>query len=156
MDWGIARQFAVALNIATLGYWWWTPVDKDGQFYERIEDLQTKALVKLTNGPSLTMNWEWPLTEEDLSRLTQCMVALPGPELMGQPNPYGLYIAGLTFIALNDIHFRLAAEAFAAFFNALKGLMKEGGECDGDEAFPAAALKFLDQAFPGFDERATY
>lgn len=158
LGWGIARQFVVALNIATLGYWWWTPMDKDGRYYERIDDLVTKAQVQLTMGPSLGMTWDEvrPLTEEDLGRLTQCFIALPGPEKAGQDTPYGHYIAGLTMLALNDVHLRMEGQAFYDFYLALQGMMHEAGLAAATDDFPDKALAFIDEMFAGFDERAAY
>lgn len=158
LGWGISRQFVVALNIATLGYWWWTPLDKDGRYYERIDDLETRTQVELTMGPPFGMTWDEvrPLTEEDLGRLTQCFIALPGPEKAGQGTPYGHYITGLTMLALNDVHLRMEGQAFYGFYQALQAMMKDAGLPVETDSFPDQALAFIDEMFPGFDDRPTY
>jgi AbiV family abortive infection protein len=158
MSYGIVRALLVALNLGTMGYWWWNPVSKDGRFYERIEDLATKSEVVLTNGPPLKMNWEQtrPLSGEELRRVAVCMSALPGPEAAGQVTPYDHYIGGLTMLSLNDVHWRTEANAFAAFFHALRGMMMEMGKDASEEKAPEAFLDFLDEGFPSFDERNAY
>jgi hypothetical protein len=55
--WGIARHFVVALNIGTMGFWWWRMPEQISRYYESLEDLDRAAKVGLESSPSLRVDW---------------------------------------------------------------------------------------------------
>ena len=67
--WLSSKLFAVALNIATRGFFWWH-VDKDiERFYEDILDVETNTHVRVERNPRLAVNWQelrLTLREDDM------------------------------------------------------------------------------------------
>lgn len=153
--WGLARHFVVALNIGTMGFWWWRRPEQISRFYESIEDLDKKMKVFVERSPALKIDWgpNRVLTEEDLHRAALCMAALPGPHQRDQHKAYNYYIGGLTFLSLNDIHWQCESTVFGNFLECLKAMMEGEGDWKPDTSFKEAALRFLDDMFPGMDER---
>lgn len=143
IGWGIARHFVLALNIGTMGFWWWQLPEQTSRYYEQLYDLEAKREFAVERSPILTVDWggNRVLNETDLGRVAACMASLPGPgDQMDRP-AYGHYIAGLTFLSLNDIHWQCEPQAFLAFTFAMTEMMIETGElADRDgvgEAFAA-------------------
>jgi hypothetical protein len=153
--WGLARHFVVALNIATMGFWWWRLPEQISRYYDSLEDLETRRKFTLERSPSLKIDWgeNRVLTEEDLGRVAACFVALPGPDRRDQHAAYNYYIGGLTFLSLNDIHWQCEGQAFGNFFESLRAMMEESGDWKRDTPFEPSLLRFLDELFPGMDER---
>lgn len=153
--WGIARHFVVALNIATMGFWWWRMPEQISRYYEKLEDLEKQMEMGIERSPSLKIDWggNRVLTEEDLDRVAACFAALPGPNQRDQHAAYNHYIGGLTFLSLNDIHWQCESTVFGNFFECLKAMMGEGGDWQPGTSFQEAMLRFLDDMFPKMDER---
>ena len=150
--WGLARHFVVALNIGTLGFWWWRMPDQISKYYETIQDVQTKHLVSVeARTPMLKIDWgtNRVLTENDLNLVTQCFVALPRSEEADKHEPYGYYLSGINFLSLNDVHWQCESIAFGNFFQSLRGMMKQSGYWKPETPFGPTLLRFFDEAFPG-------
>ncbi len=153
--WGLARHFVAALNIGTMGFWWWRMPEQISRYYERLEDLENGAGVGLDRNPSLKIDWgaNRVLTEEDLDRVAVCFTALPGPNEREQHAAYNYYIGGLTFLSLNDIHWQCEDQAFGNFFESLKAMMLKTGDWKEGASFQESLLGFLGDLFPKLDER---
>jgi AbiV family abortive infection protein len=153
--WGLARHFVVALNIGTLGFWWWRMPDQISKYYETIQDVKTKHLVSVERTPMLKIDWgtNRVLTENDLNLVTQCFVALPRSEEADKHEPYGYYLSGINFLSLNDVHWQCESIAFGNFFQSLRGMMKQSGYWKPETPFGPTLLRFFDEAFPGVDDR---
>lgn len=154
--WGLARHFVVALNMGTMGFWWWRLPEQISRFYESIEDLEQKNMkVFVERSPALNIDWgpSRVLTEEDLHRVAVCMTLLPGPHQRDKHKAYNYYVGGLTFLSLNDIHWQCESTAFGNFMESLKAMMEEAGDLKPETNFRDAVLRFLDDLFPGMDER---
>ncbi|HYE25334.1 MAG TPA: hypothetical protein VEG32_09065, partial [Clostridia bacterium] len=93
------------------------------------------------------------LTEQDLNRVAVCVTALPGSHQREEQSAYDYYIAGLTFLSLNDIHWQCETAVFGNFFECLKQMMKDAGDWEPNTSFQQSLLRFLDQMFPNMDER---
>lgn len=153
--WGLARHFVVALNIGTMGFWWWRLPEQISRYYESIEDLEKKMRIFVERSPALTMDWgeNRVLTEGDLQRVAECMAALPGPDQRDRHKAYNYYTGGLTFLSLNDIHWQCESNVFGNFLECLKAMMEEAGDWKPETSFSEAMLRFLDDMFPGMEER---
>jgi hypothetical protein len=153
--WGLARHFVVALNIGTMGFWWWRLPEQISRFYESVEDLDKKMKIFVERSPALKVDWgaNRVLTEEDLQRVATCMAVLPGPQQRDKHKAYNYYIGGLTFLSLNDIHWQCESTVFGNFFECLKAMMEETGDWKPGASFQDSVLRFLDDMFPGMDER---
>jgi AbiV family abortive infection protein len=153
--WGLARHFVVALNIGTMGFWWWRMPEQVSRYYESLEDLENHRQFVIERNPSLKIDWgeNRVLTEHDLDQVALCFVALPGPAQSDQHIAYNFYIGGLTFLSLNDVHWQCEIQAFGEFFECLRAMMEESGDWTRGTPFEPSLLRFLDQLFPGMEER---
>jgi AbiV family abortive infection protein len=153
--WGLARHFVVALNIGTMGFWWWRMPEQISRYYESIEDLETHRELVVERNPSLKIDWgkNRVLTEQDLANVVSCFVSLPGPDRRDQHAAYNFYIGGLTFLSLNDIHWQCEGQAFGNFFECLRAMMEESGDWTRGTSFEPSFVRFLDDLFPNMDER---
>lgn len=152
--WGIARHFVAALNLATVGFWWWRMPEDIDSYYENVEDLENKAKLDLRRTPSLKVDWggNRVLSERELALVSACFISLPRPENRDQHKPYSYYIAGLTFLSLNDVHWQCEVQAFGNFFKSLKAMMEELGEASTSEPFLPKLHGFLTETLPQMDE----
>lgn len=148
--WGIARQFVTALNIGTMGFWWWRLPEQISRYYETLEDLEKKRSFAIERNPSLKIDWgpNRTLTAEELSRVAMCLAALPRPNERDKHAPYNHYIGGITFLSLNDVHWQCELQAYGAFHESLKAMMRDAGAWDGDQAFEIPFTRFLTEMFP--------
>jgi AbiV family abortive infection protein len=154
--WGLARHFVAALNIGTLGFWWWRMPNQISKYYETIDDLNTKHRVSIERNPILKIDWgaNRVLTEQDLDLVTQCFAVLPQFEERDKQEPYGYYLSGINFLSLNDVHWQCESIAFGNFFQSLRGMMKQSGYWKPEDPFAPTLLHFFDEAFPNVDDRA--
>ncbi len=153
--WGLSRHFVTALNIGTMGFWWWRLPEQIDRYYTRMDDLENGKEMAVTRSPSLKIDWgeNRVLTEEDLQRVKRCFLALPGPDEQAQQVAFGYYVGGITFLSLNDIHWQCEAQAFGNFFQCLRALMRDyGGWYPATEPFRVAFLRFISGMFPKLDE----
>ncbi len=153
--WGLARHFVVALNIGTMGFWWWRMPEQISRYYESLRDLEKNMDVGVERSPALRIDWgqNRVLSAEDLDRVAACFTALPGPHERDQHTAYNYYIGGLTFLSLNDIHWQCESTVFGNFFECLRALMAEYGDWKEGTNFRESMLRFLDDMFPNMDER---
>jgi AbiV family abortive infection protein len=156
--WGVARSFVVALNIGTMGFWWWRMPEQISRYYESIRDLENSQELRLERQPSLRIDWgqNRVLTDDDLARTAMVFAALPRPKQSGEQSSLDFYIGGLTFLSLNDVHWQCEMQSFGNFFQSLRAMMTEQGDWQSGTPFEPAFLKFLDSLFPKMDERERY
>ncbi|WP_440642024.1 AbiV family abortive infection protein [Bradyrhizobium sp. PUT101] len=156
--WGIARSFVVALNISTMGFWWWRMPEQINRYYETIRDLENGQDLRLERQPSLKIDWgeNRALTEDDLGRAAMAFAALTKIRQSGAQNSLDFYIGGLTFLSLNDVHWQCEVQSFGNFFQSLRAMMAEHKDWQQGTPFEPAILKLLDSLFPQLDERERY
>ena len=154
--WGVARQFVVALNIGTMGFWWWHMPEQTSRYYEFIHDLESGDEVRVERSPSLKIDWgeNRVLTEQDLAQVAACFAAFPGPGKRDKPGALDLYIGGLTFLALNDIHWQCEVQSFGNFFESLRAMMEQHGDWQAGTPYELAFVRFLDEFFPTWMRRS--
>lgn len=147
--WGVARQFVVALNIGTMGYWWWRLPEQIDKYYESIEDLEQKAMLRLERHPSLKIDWgaNRVLTEADLNEVIACIPCLADPSELNKLPAFNFYIGGLTFLSLNDVHWQCEDNVFGNFFQSIREMMAEVGDWKRDTPFGPAIRAYIGEAF---------
>jgi AbiV family abortive infection protein len=144
--WGDARLFAIALNIATMGYFWWYIPQDVSKFYEKITDLENDAEVGVERNPKLKIDWgHQVLTMNDLYHVAMCYGLLP----KGNEKFLGNYVTGLSFLGKNDIHTPFENEIFLQFYNALLNAMIYYKDHKIEETFETNATKIFEQLMPG-------
>ena len=158
LAWGVARAFVTALNIGTMGFWWWRMSEHISRYYEYVEDVEIKEKLKIERSPSLRVDWgeNRVLTENDLTNVASCFAAVVGARERESENHYNYYIGGVTFLALNDIHWQCESTVFGNFFRSLQSMMKKTGDWTEGEPFSERLMKFLLDMFPSFDEQEVY
>ena len=158
LAWGVARAFVTALNIGTMGFWWWRMSDHASKYYEYVEDLEARQRIGIERSPSLRVDWgeNRVLTESDLVIVSSCFAAVVGARATGREDPYNHYIGGVTFLALNDVHLQCESTVFGNFFLSIQAMMKETGDWKNGESFTESLMTFLLDTFPEFDERDVY
>lgn len=152
--WGLARHFVAALNIGSMGFWWWRMPEQVSKYYESIKDLESKNELLLQRSPSLKVDWgeNRVLTAEDLSRTASCFAALPGPNQPEQHGPFNYYIGGLTFLSLNDVHWQCESTVFGNFFECLRAMMAEVGDWKTGDHFEPVLEEYLRKLIHAEDE----
>ena len=156
--WGVARAFVTALNIGTMGFWWWRMSDHISRYYEYVEDLEINEKLKIERSPSLRVDWgeNRVLTENDLANVSACFAAVVGSRKRENEDHYNYYIGGVTFLALNDVHWQCQSTVFANFFRCIQAMMQETGDWRNGESLSESLMKFVLGMFPSFDERDVY
>lgn len=143
-SWGAARQFVTALNIGSMGYFWWYLPQQTTRFYERIRDLDAPGEFELAVDlvPKLKVDWgSRVLSQIDLNRTGMVLGMMARMEHAEQDRVFGPYAGGLVFISKTDVHFRFAADACACFAQSLFLGLQHFGDWDGAEASLDAALQ---------------
>ena len=148
--WAMSRYFVAALNIATMGLFWWH-VDKDrARFYEKIWDLENNAEPQIEIPPEMIIDWGGQaLTEADF-RNTRFIIGYLLKDIHFNPRKgeaLEIYLTGLALISKSDVHLRLEADAFEHFFQTLKTLLLASGDWDGVEDLKLAAETQLGEIF---------
>ena len=158
LAWRVARAFVTALNIGTMGFWWWRMSDHINRYYEYVEDLEIKEKLRIERSPSLRVDWgeNRVLTENDLTNVASCFAAVVESRERENEDHCNYYIRGVTFLALNDVHWQCESTVFANFFRSIQAMMKETGDWTEGESFSDGLMKFLLDMFPSFDERDVY
>ncbi len=156
--WGLARQFVVALNIGSMGFFWWRMPEQISRYYESIQDLETGGMLALERTPSLRIDWgeNRVLTDQDIARVAACFSTLAGPEDSVARRALDLYIGGLTFLSLNDVHWQCELQSFGNFLQSLKAMMEQHGDLKEGEPFEPAFVRFLDSLFPDIEEKQRF
>jgi AbiV family abortive infection protein len=137
------RMFVAALNIGSLGFWWWHLPDDSGRFYERLTDLKAPPGMKIGLNMHSGRKFEWDreaLDEPELNRVAMCfgmIAALDDPIYLAVVEPY---LTGLALIAKSDLHLSLVPQASERFAAALLEAMRRFGDWDGTEDALAAGV----------------
>jgi AbiV family abortive infection protein len=156
--WGVARQFVVALNIATMGFWWWRMPEQISRWYESIHDIEKRGELALERSPSLKIDWgaNRVLTDIDLGRTAAVFAAFPARDPKGEQTGLDHYIGGLTFLALNDVHWQCELQSFGNFFQSLREMMAQHGDWTRGTPFEPSFVRFIDELFSGMEKKARY
>jgi hypothetical protein len=119
--WGAIRRFVVALNIGSLGFFWWYVPQQVSRFYEQLTDLESDSKLELDYSPRLVLDWKREgLSEIDLRNTAVCFGFLPYPDDAAECVPLNHYIMGLTWLSKSDIHLQLELDVFREFYLAMK------------------------------------
>lgn len=145
--WAHYRRFVVALNIGTMGFWWWNIPKNREKYYESLKDLQNRCEVKLTVDKTLKVNWRGGKLDKDaLQNVAICHAELPfKPPLT---SVFDSYLTGLGFLGVIDVNLRFELNAFESFFNALEQGLKQYGYCSSENDYDEAFLRFISEIAP--------
>ena len=154
-----SRDFVAALNIATMGLFWWH-VDKDiSRFYEKIWDLENEGEPRINISPELAIDWGHLALKEEDFRHTQLIVGYLLKTVHSDRQmreALEMYLTGLALISKTDIHLRLELSAFEHFFRVLKTLLLASGAWDGVEDLKLTAETQLSEGFSTMPSLSEY
>jgi AbiV family abortive infection protein len=117
---GATQKFLVALNIGTLGFFWWELAGHRDRFYERLRDIQTDADVEMTRRIGLPKWGRQALRESDLRSVALVLSQLPRAGERDAHPIFGEYLTGLALVAKSDVHLDFGGEAFKRFATSLR------------------------------------
>lgn len=150
-------HFAVALNIGSMGFFWWRIPEQVSRYYEKITDLEGNMEIGVERSPALQIDWgKRALTAADLNNTAMCFAKLPKFGDREKHKPFDYYVGGLTFLSLNDVHWQCEQNVFGNFFHSLKAGLQQYGYWEKEDQFRQGFDRFLDEILPEFDERDKY
>jgi AbiV family abortive infection protein len=160
IGWGVSRTYAVALNIATKGFFWWHIPKDRSRYYEEMWDLERSMRMGVQINPQLSTNFKdlhWVLNKEDLGRTSLIFYYITKVRGKKEVEPFDKYALGLSFLAKNDIHLRFEYNAYDSFFLAFKSAFQISGDWDGKSDFMKAVHKQFSKMedFANLDEAIT-
>ncbi len=157
--WGAARRFVVALNIGSLGFFWWYIPEQISKYYENIEDLELKDKmdVIIERDPILRLDWgREALTENDIANTMMCFGKLPGPDEREKVIAFDHYITGLAFLGKNDIHIQFELNAYEQFYKSLKAGMQAYGDLDKNQPIITSIGEYVNRNILVFNNVSKY
>lgn len=122
----------IALNIGTLGFFWWYLPTFVSKFAESVVDVEEKAEVLIERVPQLKISWgHQALRNEDLNNVGLMLSHMAMLRQEQQQAPYKRYFRALALMAKNDIFFQFEPNILAEFALVLKEAMTVYGDWDG-------------------------
>jgi hypothetical protein len=137
----MSTMFLVALNIATVGFYWWYLPTFVAKYDEEILDLENNARVLLERNPPLKPPWvRHALKENQLQNATLVFAHLirQSPD---QAKAYIRYNRGLALLGKNDIFGQFEAVALTEFCEAFRAGLIAYHDWDGSPATFAAVTE---------------
>ena len=139
--------FAVSLNIATVGYFWWYLPEFVSTFYEEIVDLDTTAKLKVDYRSPVMANWKLTtLKARQLHTAGMIVTYLMGSATKEQSLAYSRYMQGIALLSKNDVFGDFTGQALVQFAYAFRMALESYGDWDGvPENFEQAAAATIDK-----------
>lgn len=151
--WAVARKFAVALNIGSMGFFWWYIPEQVSRFYNKIIDIESNTEIVIERRPILKIDWGNRVLDENcLRNIMLVFNKLPNFSENKYQDPFDHYIAGLTFLSKTDIHLLFFPNAFEEFFNSFKKALIYFNEWDNKSDFKNIFKSKVLELLPEFDE----
>jgi hypothetical protein len=126
----------VALNLGSLGFFWYELPRQTGRYYESIRDLDAPTMDLAVARPSgLLGDWkQGALSEKNLRHAIECIAAFGSmPDEEASPI-FGPYLQGLVYLSKSDIHLSCEIQARDVFVQTLRAACKHFGDWDGNDA----------------------
>ena len=122
-----------ALNIGSLGFFWYELPRQTNRYYESIRDVEAPNMdVSVARAPDLLGDWkQGALSEKNLRHAIDCMAAFGSmPDEEAAPI-FAPYLKGLVLLSKSDIHLFCHDLARDAFMESLRSACKHFGDWDG-------------------------
>jgi hypothetical protein len=154
----VTQQLLLALNVGTLGFFWWRPRLDTSRYYERLIDLESGNEVVIERSPPLTVKWgeRQVLGDREITRVMTCLAMLPREPDHPANEALGHYLRGLALIAKTDVHLQLERNVAEEIHLALRGGMQAYADWDGVQAFTERFEEFAGRFFTDESDRTTY
>jgi DNA polymerase III delta prime subunit len=144
----------LALNIASMGFWFSETTLHTDCFYDELEDLETKSKIVIKEDKvddEGNDDKKRVLDKQAVALLSENFLALPD-DIAKWP-PLHEYMKGLVMLAKHNVHFKCEVRIFSSFLNALYGLMLIDRSIKGREDFEEEFANFYTKIFPELDEK---
>jgi hypothetical protein len=145
-----------ALNIGSLGFFWYDLPRQTSHYYESIRDLDApKMNVAVSRASGLFDDWkQGTLSEENLHHAIECIAAF-GSMSDEEASPiFGPYLQGLVFLSKTDIHQSCEIQARDAFIDTLRSSCRYFADWDGDDNYFLSSLhRVFEHIIPELDHR---
>jgi AbiV family abortive infection protein len=131
MGWQSTYVFLTALNIATMGFFWWYAPEYVSRYFEKIRDVENDSDIIVDRIPMLKI--VWPNQALKIADLNNVSIVL---SFIAQANQKQFesthrYFRTLGLLAKNDIFYQFEPTIFIEFMSALKDAMRAYGDWDG-------------------------
>jgi AbiV family abortive infection protein len=149
VGWLESRRFVVALNIGSLGYFWWQIPTDVSKYHVKMFDLETNYEVKVERVPRLTLDWGNRVLDQ--TALLQTLLSyrfLPRGTETAEPSLLVNYLNGLAFLGKNDIHLRMESSALVSFYQAFRIALQHYKDWDGESDFGVSCTAMFAHEFP--------
>jgi hypothetical protein len=152
MSYRVARKFVAAINIGSLGgFWWWHRAEQTEKFYRRLTDLKADPDFKIGVNMYAWPKFEWKrgaIDESALQRIGLCFGMIVQLEPAVYQTAIEAYLTGLALIGKSDLHLNFAPQAAERLATCLLEAMRHFGDWDGtDEGLPKAISDFFRPLF---------
>ncbi|MFL6390280.1 MAG: AbiV family abortive infection protein [Terriglobales bacterium] len=139
-----AVRFVVALNMGSLGLFYWYLPTFVSRYYESVTDIENSRRLEMDLNPGVKIDWgkSNPLGTQELNNsaiVYSYMARFSGDQLRAVDH----YLRGLAFLCKSDVFFQLTHGAIQAFFVTLRELMRLNLDWDGMEPFKTAIQRTL-------------
>jgi AbiV family abortive infection protein len=129
-----------ALNIGSLGLFWYDWPRQPSRYYESIRDIDSPDLTVDTHKGRRDVERRVALGEKHLHHAMQCIAAYGSmPDPQAEPI-FGPYLHGLVLLSKCDVHLSCEDQAFDAFVRTLRHACKHFGDWDGQEGSFVSSL----------------
>lgn len=126
-----SQLLILSLNIGTRAFLWWSMPKHDGEYYEKITDLENDAMVTVKI-PSITViPWNQEnLSENMLKNAAMCFAGIAHLDKDSERGPFYRYLNGMATLAAVTPAFRIERNAVEHFYYSLIEGMKIFGDWD--------------------------
>jgi AbiV family abortive infection protein len=154
----LAQTLLLALNIGSMGFFWWSRRTNTSRFYEQLRDLERNQEAVIERAPPLIVDWGrgQVLDEQAIHRVLLCFAMLAGDKDRVAENALGHYLRGLALIAKSDVHLEFTINIFQEFHEALRAAMSAYGEWNTTEPYSVTFEAFATPFFTDATDRSTY
>ena len=153
VGWGAFRRFVTALNIGSLGFFWWYMPEQISRFYEQIQDLESNSILTLERSPKLKIGWgNHVLTSQVLNRVALCFGMLPPQDKLDLHTPFNHYLTGLGYLSKTDVHMQFEPHAFAEMYKAMKLGMSQYGDWSAGKSYRESFEAILEKTMSGLPD----
>ena len=146
MGWQNTYVFVTALNIATMGFFWWYTPEYISRYFDKIRDIEHESEIIVDRTPMLKIVWpNQALKAPDLNSVS-VVYSFIAQASQRQFESTHRYFRTLGLMAKNDIFFQFEPNIFIEFMSALKDAMQAYGDWDGKpESAEASITGFFDR-----------
>ena len=131
MGWQNTYVFVTALNIGTMGFFWWYTPEYISRYFEKIRDIEHDSDIILDRMPMLKIVWpNQALKAPDLNSVGVILGFIAHANQQQFESTHR-YFRTLGLMAKNDIFYQFEPSIFIEFLSALKDAMQAYGDWDG-------------------------